>query len=237
MKKVLTALLVTTALSGCIPAAIVAGTAGVSTATQERTAGERLDDNGIALAINKKFIQKDKDLFAAVATDVREGRVLLTGKVDSPITKKDAEEMAWRIQGVREVINEIKVTNEESFGNYVSDAWISNKIRAQMLVTNGIKSQNFGVQTVDRVVYLMGIAQDEKESKVAIEIARRTSNVQRVVSHVIIKNDPRRAALGRAPKPPAHIQNDNAYNSNLHSNDSADYGAMDPIVRDENLPD
>lgn len=186
-------------LSGCIPAIIAGGVVGTSTATQERTAGERLDDNGIALAINAKLAEKDKDTFTTVATDVREGRVLLTGKVKDPMTKKDAEEITWRIQGVREVINELKVTNEESFGNYVSDAWISNQIRARMLVTKGIKNTNYGVQTVDRVVYLMGIAQNEQESKVAIEIARRTPNVQRVISHVILKDDPRRANIGRNP--------------------------------------
>ncbi len=186
-------------LSGCIPAAIFVGAEGVSTATQERTAGERIDDNGIAISINAKLAAKDKDLFASVSTDVREGRVLLTGKVKDPVTKKDAEDIAWRTQGVREVINELKVSNEESFSNYVSDSWISNQIRARMLVTKGIKNTNYGVQTVDRVVYLMGIAQNEQESKVAIEIARRTPNVQRVISHVILKDDPRRAAIGRTP--------------------------------------
>ena len=217
-------------LSGCIPAAIVAGTQGVSTATQERTAGERLDDNGIALAINSKYVEKDKNLFASVATDVREGRVLLTGKVKDPITRKNAEEMAWRIQGVREVINELKVSNEESFSNYVSDAWISNQIRARMLVTNGIKSQNFGVQTVDRVVYLMGIAQNEQESKVAIEIARRTPKVQRVVSHVILKNDPRRAHIGKTPKPPAEFGGTSSTTSDSGSDQDYSPPQVDPSL-------
>lgn len=199
--KILSSFIILASLNGCIAAAGVAGVQGVSTATQERSFGERIDDNGIALSINNKFIQKDKDLFASVATDVKEGRVLLTGKVADPITKKDAEELVWQVSGVREVINEITLSNEESFGNFMSDAWISNQIRTRMLFTEGVQSNNFGVQTVDRVVYLMGIASTEQEMKVAIEIARRTKDVQKVVSHIILKDDPRRPIAANAQPP------------------------------------
>lgn len=228
MKKIstiVTLLALSTSLTGCLAAIGVAGVEGVSTATQERSAGARLDDNGIAIAINDKFLRKDKDLFTGVATDVTEGRVLLTGKVANPTTRKDAEDLAWQVSGVREVINEIKVTNEESFGNYISDAWISNQIRTRMLFTKGIKSNNYGVQTVDGVVYLMGIAQNEKEMKVAIEIARRTKDVQRVVSHIILKSDPRRpiaansnAAAGNSTS--SSSSSSSNYNSSLHSSES-----------------
>ena len=179
-------------LSSCLAAAGMAGIEGATTIAQERSAGARIDDNAIALKINKKFLEKDENLFAAVSTEITEGRVLLTGRVKDPTTKKDAEELVWQVSGVREVINEITITNQQSFRNYMSDAWITQQIKARMLFTEGIKSANFGVQTVNNVVYLMGIAQNEKEMKVAIEIARRTKNVQKVVSHVILKDDPRR---------------------------------------------
>ncbi len=210
----------TTSLSGCIAAVGAAGVTGVETATEDRTVGSKVDDNGIALAIDKKFIAKDKDLFGGVSTRVSEGRVMLGGKVKDPTTRKDAEDLAWQVEGVREVINEIKVSNEENFGNYISDAWITNQIRTRLLFTDGIKSQNYSVQTVDRVVYLMGIAQNNKELQAAIEVSRRTKNVQRVVSHVILKDDPRRGFWAEQAKAKAAQQNSKNNGDSANSNGS-----------------
>ncbi len=180
-------------LSGCFAATIFTAAEAGKTLAQERSAGSRLDDNSIAISINDKFAQKDfNDLFANVDTQISEGRVLLAGSVKNPENKVEAERLTWEVAGVKEVINEIQVNNASSFKTYVQDAYISRHIKTRMFLTEGIKSVNYGVETVEGTVYLMGIAENKKELDIAVAIARRAPGVKRVVSHVIFRDDPRR---------------------------------------------
>jgi len=180
-------------LNACVAATIFTAAEAGKTLAQERSSGSRLDDNAIAVAINDRFVQKDfAGMFGRVDTQISEGRVLLAGAVDTPTTKKEAERLVWEVQGVKEVINEIQVNDQTNFATYVEDAYISRHIKTQMLLTKGISSVNYGVETVDGAVYLMGIAKDEKELKIAIAISRRAPGVKKVVSHVIFRDDPRR---------------------------------------------
>ena len=186
-------------LTGCAAGAIFAGVEAAKTIAQERSAGSRVDDNGIALRVNDAFIQKNvDDLYAGVATTILEGRVMLTGTVADPQLRTDAEDMVWQIPGVKEVINEVQVTDTNSFQDYSNDVWVANNVRGKLLFTKGIASSNYFVETVNGKVYMMGIAKDENELRNAIEVARRVSGVQEVISHVIMKDDPRRAEWATA---------------------------------------
>jgi len=178
---------------GCVPLVLAgAGTAGV-VASQERTAGGAVDDTGIRLAIHAKFVQRDlKDLYRNVAIRVNEGRVLLTGDVDKPETRINAADLAWHVQGVKEVINEIQVNDQAGVWDYTKDSWLANQIRTRMLLEKNLRSVNYNVEVVNGVVYLTGIAQDQAELDKATYIASTTSGAKQVVSHVVLKDDPRR---------------------------------------------
>lgn len=197
--KIAAICLLSTSLTGCAATAIFAGAEAAKTIAQDRSTGSRIDDNGIALRINDAFIQKDiDDLYAGVSTTIIEGRVLLTGTIQNPQFKTDAEEMVWAVPGVKEVINEIQITNENSITDFGNDVWISNYIRSKLLVTKGIGSSNYYVDTTNANVYLMGIARDEEELRNAIEVARRVGGVEKVISHVILRDDPRRSQWSTA---------------------------------------
>ena len=190
---ILAATALSLSLSGCFVATIFTAAEAGKTIAQQRSTGARIDDNGIAIAVNDKFAQKDfGDLFANVDTQISEGRVLLAGSVKNPENKVEAERLTWGVTGVKEVINEIQVSNSESFKTYVEDAYISRHIKTRMFLTDGIKSVNYGVETVEGTVYLMGIADSKKELDIAVAIARRAPGVKKVISHVIFKDDPRR---------------------------------------------
>ncbi len=180
--------------SACTPTIVASGaaTAGV-TAVQERSVGGAVDDATIRLKLNHLFLQKDvNDLFKNVGTAVIEGRVLLTGNVERPETAIEAVRLAWQVHGVREVINEIQVNNKSGFTDYARDLWIAAQIKGTMFFTKGIMSINYNVESVNGVVYLIGIAQSEEELRKVTHIARTTKYVKQVISHVIMKNDPRR---------------------------------------------
>jgi osmotically-inducible protein OsmY len=88
------------------------------------------------------------------------------------------------------------VSNSGNFKTYVQDAYISRHIKTRMFLTEGIKSVNYGVETVQGTVYIMGIAENKRELDIAVAIARRAPGVKRVVSHVIFRDDPRRGIYG-----------------------------------------
>jgi osmotically-inducible protein OsmY len=179
-------------LGGCVAAA--GGAAGTGfTVTQERSAGEIVDDATVWTRINSHYIQKDvNDLFSHVNIEVHEGRVLLTGNVEAPQTKVEAVRLAWQAEGVKEVINEIEVRNKTSLNDSARDTWLTAQVKSKFLLERNMRSVNYTVETVNGVVYLLGIAQDEDELSIATKIASRVKGVKKVVSHVRLKDDPLR---------------------------------------------
>lgn len=180
-------------LTGCVPLLIAGGTETAVVVAQERSVGSAVDDAGILLRIKDQYAQKDyKDLLANVEVKSVEGRVLLTGNVDKPESQIEAVRLAWQVTGVKEVINEIQISDKAGVWNYARDVWISTQIRSKLLLEKGVRSINYSVITVNQVVYLMGIAQNQEELNKATYVASTTNYVQRVVSYVRLKDDPRR---------------------------------------------
>jgi osmotically-inducible protein OsmY len=104
----------------------------------------------------------------------------------------DAVRLVWRAPGVREVINEIKISKQEGIGTYAQDSLISAQLVSRITFDSRIKSINYSVETVNGVVYVMGIAQNEAELERVRNHARQLPYVRRVVSYAVLKNDPRR---------------------------------------------
>jgi osmotically-inducible protein OsmY len=180
------------ALQGCVAAAVGAGaTAGVA-ATEERGIKGAASDTAIRAEINHYWLQKDEKLFADCNLQIQEGRVLVTGAVKDPDTRAEAIQLAWKAKGVREVINEIEITNEGGVGAYARDTAIVTELRSKLLFAKDIQSVNYSIESVNGVVYMLGVAQNQAELDKAISIARNVNYVRRVVSHVLLKDDPRR---------------------------------------------
>ena len=181
-------------LSGCIEFFVgAAATTGLAIA-EERSVGDAVDDLTIRAELNQLFFEKDIELYQDVSFSVIEGRVLLKGSVLTPEDRVQALRLAWQADGVREVINEIQVTDESGILDYARDTWISAQLKGKLLVDVDVLSINYSVETVNGTVYIMGIAQNEDELARVIEHARSIEDVKRVVSHAVLKDDPRRPA-------------------------------------------
>ena len=96
----------------------------------------------------------------------------------------DAVRLAWQAKGMQEVINEIQVDNNSGLMDSARDTWISTQLRTKLTFDSRIHSQNYSIDTVNGVVYLMGLADNQGELDRAIEHARALPNVQRVVNYV-----------------------------------------------------
>ena len=116
-----------------------------------------------------------------------------------------AVDHAWEVKGVREVINEIQVENKSDITDAAQDIWIELQAEGELLITEGVQSTNYNVECVNSVVTLMGIAQSEQELSLVTNLVSRTAGVTKVVSHVIMKDDPRRI-IPKSEKPVTHYE-------------------------------
>lgn len=181
---------------GCTPTGVVVGATAMTgrTVLQERSVGDAVDDTRIEVEVNAGLLDKDHVLFGQVGTEVVEGRVLLAGKVQQREHRITAAEVAWAVPGVREVINEIQVEESDGIPGFAEDVYIANNVRARFIGGAEVSSFNYNIETIDGVVHLIGLAKSRSELRHAANIAATTPGVKRVVSHVLIIDDPRRTA-------------------------------------------
>ena len=191
MKKYLLVCLLVLSQTGC-PALILGGAAKVgSVAAEERSVGSTVDDTAIWTHIKSLYLQKNVDyIFATVNVQVNEGRVLLTGTVDNPDHRVEAVRLAWQPVGVKEVINELQITDKSSISDDARDFWINTQVNTKLLVEKNVRSINYNVDTINGVVYLIGVAQNQWEMKQAALVASKVKGVKRVVSYVKVKQNP-----------------------------------------------
>jgi len=184
------------ALAACSPAGVVVGgaaSAGVA-ASEERGIKGAADDAVIRVKINEAWVKEDFDTFNRLNLQIYEGRVLVSGRVPDQAQADKAVQAAWQPDGVREVINEIEISEGGGLNDFANDTLINARLDADLLFDGDVDSINYSTRAVAGTVYLLGVAQDRAELDRVFRIARDVPNVKRVISHVIMKDDPRRIA-------------------------------------------
>jgi osmotically-inducible protein OsmY len=176
-------------LCGC-PVAIVGGLAAAGgagyAADQERGVNGTASDFTTKNNIETAWAQAGPGLPPDFTATVYEGRALLTGDAPTPQIKAQAADIAGRAPGVRAVYNEIEVAPDESPWDSAKDAWITTRVRSDLVFSN-IRSVNYLVETADHSVYLIGSARSQAELDHATGLAREVPGVRRVVSYVEIR--------------------------------------------------
>ncbi len=183
------------ALSACAPVVVGGGALVGRTVVQERTTMDALKDKEIEIKISHELSKYSGELYRDVAVDVIEGRVLLTGSVPEPEDKVAANRIAWSVEGVSSVQDELTVAEDSSIKSYFTDVRISNSLRFKIISDSKISSQNYNVETINRVVHLTGLAKSNSELERVIRHAQEIKGVERVVSHVLTIDDPRRVKV------------------------------------------
>ena len=174
----------------CSPSGILAsgGATGMVIAEGDRSLGSVVDDATIKLNIAAKFINSSDNLFVDVSTSVLEGRVLLTGLVDSQEIRIEAVRKVWEIEGVQEVVNEIQIGNRSSLKEYAQDVWITTQVRGLAAKTVGLRSVAYNFETIQGKVYVVGITSRPEQLEAIIEVAKTVKGVNEIVNYVIIKD-------------------------------------------------
>jgi osmotically-inducible protein OsmY len=167
-------------LQGCAETVIAVGAgSAVMPATDRRSTGAQVDDEGIELQVTNRIDERFGDKVHVNVTSFNYV-VLLTGEVPDASTRTEIEKIARAPKRVRSVANEVQVAGISSFGARTNDAYITSKVKARFLDEGHFNPNHVKVVTEASVVYLMGIV-TEAEATEAVEIARTTSGVLKVV--------------------------------------------------------
>lgn len=173
-------------LPACGPLGLAAGagaTVGIASTREGGVKGSATDFR-IRSQINDLWFKSNVKMFSKLNLSIDQGRVLITGIVQDPEHRIEAVRLAWQPRGVKQVINEIRVADTAGLPEYVSDTWITTKLRSQMLIDRDIQSINYSIDTVQGVVYLMGVARSQEELDHVMEVSRGVRGVKQVISYV-----------------------------------------------------
>ena len=174
---------------GCSPVGILAsgGASTMVVAEGDRSIGSVVDDATIKLNLSTKFLQSGNNLFLNINSNVIEGRVLLTGIVDTQEIRINAIRKVWEIEGVEEVINEIEVGSNTTIKEYANDLWINTQVKSLAAKTIGLRVLNYNFETIKGKVYVAGITSKSEQLQAVIESIKTIKGVKEIVNYVIIK--------------------------------------------------
>ena len=174
---------------GCSPAGVIAsgGATTMVIAEGDKSLGTAVDDATIKLNISRKLLISDNNLFVNIDTSVVAGMVLLTGIVANQESRIEAIKVAWEVNGVKEVINEIEVGDKASIKEYANDVWITTQIKALAAKDIGLRSISYNVETIKGKVFLAGITSRPEQLESLVIISKSVKGVKEVVNYVVIK--------------------------------------------------
>ena len=162
---------------------------GVSIALDPRSLGTQIDDSIMQKNLTTRLTLKKKDYFLSVKTKVLDGRIFLTGKVDSPEEKLQITKIAWETNGVRSVRNDIKIKEEFNFKGSAKDLLITSQLRTALVLSKNIKSNNYNIDTYKKKIFIYGIAFTSDERDEVIKEAKQILDVEKVIASILLVED------------------------------------------------
>ena len=191
MKNLLYISIITLFLQSCGPMIGTVGMVSLGAASKEKGLGTTISDNIIKTKISNLIFKYDKELIAETKIFVNNGSVLFTGKVIRPSDKIQITKLAWSIRGVREVNNEIQVTDTSSIKNIARDIASLGEIRARIMSDKSINSINYSIDVVNDKAYISGVASNETEMNLVKNHASSARFVKEVYSYILLNKDTR----------------------------------------------
>jgi osmotically-inducible protein OsmY len=161
----------------------------VSVAFDPRSVGTQIDDSIMQKTLSTKIILLDKSYILSVNSKVLDGRIFLTGKVNNPEEKLKLTKLAWEIEGVRSVRNDIKVKEKFNFQQSAKDILITSQLRTALIINKNIKATNYQIDTYKKKIYIYGIAITSDERDLVLEEAREILDVENVIASILLVED------------------------------------------------
>ncbi len=163
--------------------------AGVDITFDPRTIGMQIDDTIMEKNLNARLALTEKKYFLTIQTEVMDGRIFLSGKVDEPEEKIKITKMAWETKGVRSVKNAISIKGQSNFRSTAKDILITSQLRSALVFNKKTKSRNYTLETINKNIYIFGIAMDKEEKKEVINEANKIYDVDKVIPSIYLASE------------------------------------------------
>ena len=187
MKIYLSIILITIFLTNCSPAGRFG--AGVDITFDPRTIGMQIDDTIMQKNLVARLSLSEKKYFLNIQVEVLDGRIFLSGKVNEPEEKIKITKLAWETKGVREVKNAITIKGNSNFKQTAKDILITSQLRTALIFNKKTKSRNYTLETIDKKIYIFGIAMDIEEKKEVITEAEKIYDVEKIIPSIYLATE------------------------------------------------
>ena len=192
MKKILSILIILI-LSSC--SSVGRFGAGVDITFDPRTIGMQIDDTIMQKNLSARLALAEKKYFLSIQSEVRDGNIFLSGKVEDPEEKIKITKMAWETKGVRSVKNAITIKGQSNFKSTAKDILITSQLRSALIFNKKTKARNYTLETINKTIYIFGIAMDQEEKKEVINEANKIYDVEKVIPSIYLASELSRSKL------------------------------------------
>ena len=162
---------------------------GVDITFDPRTIGMQIDDTIMQKNLTARLALADKKYFLLIQSEVLDGRIFLSGKVDEPEEKIKITKMAWETKGVRSVKNAITIKGQSNFKSTAKDILITSQLRSALIFNKKTRARNYTLETINKNIYIFGIAMDKEEKKEVINEANKIYDVEDVIPSIYLASE------------------------------------------------
>ena len=162
---------------------------GVNITFDPRTIGMQIDDTIMQKNLSARLVLADKKYFLSIQSEVLDGRIFLSGKVEEPEEKIKITKMAWETNGVRSVKNAITIKDQSNFKSTAKDILITSQLRTALILNKKTKARNYTLETVNKNIYIFGIAMDDEERREVLNEADKIYDVKEVIPSIYLASE------------------------------------------------
>ena len=163
--------------------------AGVDITFDPRTIGMQIDDTIMQKNLSGRLALADKKYFISIQTEVLDGRIFISGKVNEPEEKIKVTKMAWETKGVRSVKNAITIRGQSNFKSTAQDVLITSQLRTALIFNKKTKARNYTLETINKNIYIFGIAMNEDERKEVITESNKIYGVEEIFPSIYLATE------------------------------------------------
>ena len=163
--------------------------AGVDITFDPRTIGMQIDDTIMQKNLVARLSLNEKRYFLNIQVEVLDGRIFLAGKVDEPEEKIKITKLAWETKGVREVKNAITIKGQSNFKSTAKDILITSQLRTALIFNKKTKARNYTLETINKKIYIFGIAMNEEEKKEVMSEANKIYDVEKIIPSIYLATE------------------------------------------------
>ena len=163
--------------------------AGVDITFDPRTIGMQIDDTIMQKNLVARLSLSEKKYFLSIQVEVLDGRIFLSGKVDKPEEKIKITKLAWETKGVREVKNAVTIKGNSNFKQTAKDILITSQLRTALILNKKTKARNYTLETINKKIYIFGIAMDNEEKKEVLLEAEKIYDVEKVIPSIYLATE------------------------------------------------